>query len=199
MTIDSFVEIRSWEYKFHELPKSVASCFSPGERIVYETGTGAIRDCLIATGEPAMLEACSIFDNAYPFRVYIEDYLVSPRLWFSLSNIRLKHGIQLMLPKSSDFHNLPERVTRLCQGLGGLTSRTPYFPRFTAPSLVSLAGQDRNYWSIISYGNSDLLVISEDARVSYWDHTSNEIKEVPLELFLDPFLSDLFSFEDFNP
>lgn len=199
MAIESIVEIRGWEYKFHELPESLRICFSSAERLVYERGAGAIRDRLSATCEPAILDVCSLFPDTYPFRVYIEDFVTCPRLWFSLSNIRLKNAIRLMLPKAFDEICLPERILRIYEGVGALTSGSSHFPKLTTPMRVYLKGRNHNYWSVISFGNADLLVVSEDARVSYWNHAEDELTDVPLEVFLDPFLKELFSYEDFDP
>ena len=103
--ISSIVEIEAWRYSFEQLPKQVADCFTHDERRVYELGTVAIINLLLEIGETQIIEAC---------RVFIEDFLFGPKVWFSLSSIELAHTIRLRLPLKSEIPNfIPHRGAQL--------------------------------------------------------------------------------------
>jgi len=194
MTISSTVEIEAWRYTFSDLPAAVAATFNSEERAAYCEGSGAILRALRATGEHSAIRASSLFRDDYPFRVYIEDFLCNPTLWFGISSLKLKHQLRVCLPRSSDqFDWAPSRLRQVLSSVGGLASGLPYSPRLFDSRKAS---DHYNGRVVIAYANGDRLVVVDENVSHYYEHESQRFIPVLLDDYLDEFFNELFAFDE---
>lgn len=191
MSISSVVEVQAWRFRFDELPAEVAKHFSDVEREAYCAGASSLTHALRMTGELPAMKACEFFHAEHPFRVYVEDFLTSPKIWFSLSSIKLDHELRLRLPKSQDDLSwAPERVRRIFRSVGGLTGGNPYSPRLLHPDKAS---ECEHGHVLIAYGDGNQLLLSKENASRYFVHAEGQYIDVSLDLYLDEFFSGLFS------
>ncbi len=192
MSISSSIEVEAWRYKFNELPPEVAKRFSDAERDAYCEGSNAIIRALKMTGEVSATKACNFFDEGQPFRVYIEDFLSSPIVWFGLSDIKLKHEVRVRLPElSGTLQWAPTRIKSIFQSIGGIISGNPYSPRLLRPLQATDLG-----WVVLVYANGARLTVSETGDSHYFDHETGRRIPVSLDFYLDEFLTELFAIDE---
>lgn len=201
MSVNGFVEIRSWEIDFQDLPEEVSRHFNQDESEVYIGGSSALLARLRSINESKFDITLSTFGDECPMRVYVEDLFGDSTVWFGLSNIMLEHEIRIQLPQTtlSLPFALPKRLANLFKSIGALKFGIPYSPILTTPRKnANASATTTDQYSIIRYGNGDAVLTKDGQDFVLWDFAEKKLVTIEINQYVDQFIDDLCQEKDWG-